>query len=139
MEISKNHLKRAVEQNILSSSQADNLFDFLQAEVQHKPAFSFTHILYYLGGMIAIGAMTLFMNMGWETFGGAGIVFIALLYACAGLTLTRSFDKRQLLIPMRYLCNVCGLPYTACRVRFSAVVRRMARQRRHLHSISFLH
>jgi len=99
MEISKNHLKRAVEQNILSSSQADNLFDFLQAEVQHKPAFSFTHILYYLGGMIAIGAMTLFMNMGWETFGGAGIVFIALLYACAGLTLTRSFDKKQLLIP----------------------------------------
>ena len=25
------------------------------------------HILYYLGGMIAIGAMTLFMTLGWRT------------------------------------------------------------------------
>lgn len=33
------------------------------------PAFSFTNTLYYFGGMLAIGAMTLFMTLGWELFG----------------------------------------------------------------------
>jgi len=46
--------------------------------------FKFTHVLYYLGGMIAIGAMTLFMTLGWERFGGGGLLAIALAYL-AGL------------------------------------------------------
>ena len=28
------------------------------------PRFSFTYVLYYFGGMVAIGAMTLFMTLG---------------------------------------------------------------------------
>lgn len=47
---------------------------------REAPRFAFTHVLYYLGGMIAIGAMTLFMTLGWERFGGGGLLAIALGY-----------------------------------------------------------
>jgi hypothetical protein len=40
-----------------------------------------------MGGLIAIGAMTLFMNLGWESFGGWGIFFISLAYAGIGFKL----------------------------------------------------
>ena len=99
MDVSKKKLEAAVQQNIISSEQAHSLFEFLSAESHHTPTFSFTHVLYYLGGLIAIGAMTLFMNLGWESFGGAGIVSISGLYAAIGLKLTQSFSRKQLSIP----------------------------------------
>jgi len=99
MDVSKKKLEAAVQQNIITSEQAQSLFEFLSAESHHTPTFSFTHVLYYLGGLIAIGAMTLFMNLGWESFGGAGIVAISGLYAAIGLKLTQSFSRKQLSIP----------------------------------------
>ena len=64
------------------------------------PSFRTTHILYYLGGLIAIGAMSLFMTLGWERFGGWGLFFIALAYAGAGLWLTEIFlNRKHLPIP----------------------------------------
>lgn len=99
MKITRKNLEGAARASIISTAQADALYDYLQAELQHQPRFSFNHVLYYLGGLIAIGAMTLFMTLGWETFGGAGIVFISLLYAAAGLTLTHRFAAQQLVIP----------------------------------------
>jgi hypothetical protein len=35
--------------------------------------------------------MTIFMNLGWESFGGWGIFFISLLYAGVGLKLASVF------------------------------------------------
>lgn len=58
-----------------------------------------THILYYLGGLIAIGAMTLFMNLGWERFGGIGLFSIACIYALLALFITEHLIKKNLLIP----------------------------------------
>ena len=99
MDISRKKLQGAVEQDILSSDQAERLYDYLEAQDQHTPRFTFTHVLYYLGGLIAIGAMTLFMNLGWESFGGWGIVFISLIYAAAGLKLSNQFAGKQHTIP----------------------------------------
>ncbi|MDJ0719991.1 MAG: hypothetical protein QNJ04_00070 [Desulfobacterales bacterium] len=48
---------------------------------------------------MAIVAMTLFMNLGWERFGGWGIFAIALAYAGAGLRLTHFFQARGHAIP----------------------------------------
>ena len=58
----------AVKQGIITSEQADRLVELLAAS--ETPRFSFVHVLYYLGGMIAIGAMTLFMTLGWNALGG---------------------------------------------------------------------
>lgn len=99
MNMSKVQLEEAVAAKIISAQQASALYDFLAAKSQNTANFSFTHVLYYLGGLIAIGAMTLFMNLGWESFGGAGIVFICVLYAVFGLMLTRRFNAQGLVIP----------------------------------------
>ena len=99
MEVSKGLLAAATKEKIISSEQADALYAFLASQTTHAPVFSFTHVLYYLGGLIAIGAMTLFMNLGWESFGGAGIVSISLLYAVVGLKLVEVFRRKQFTIP----------------------------------------
>lgn len=99
MNITRKKLNDAVEGKIISSEQADALFEFFQAHSHDTPRFTFTNVLYYLGGLIAIGAMTLFMNLGWESFGGAGIVFISVLYAAIGLKITNNFADKNLNIP----------------------------------------
>ena len=99
MKITRKHLNAAIENNILSAQQAEQLFNFLKNQPSIGPSFDFTHILYYLGGLIAIGAMTLFMNLGWESFGGWGIVIIALIYAGIGLQLTSRFQQNGYAIP----------------------------------------
>jgi hypothetical protein len=99
MKITGKHLDAAVEHNILSRDQADALLEFLRKEPAVGPSFDFTHVLYYLGGLIAIGAMTLFMNLGWESFGGWGILVISLVYAGIGLALTGQFQRKGYAVP----------------------------------------
>ena len=99
MKINREILDSAVEANILSSDQARNLLEHLNGQPAVGPSFDFTHVLYYLGGLIAIGAMTLFMNLGWESFGGAGILVIALVYALTGVLLTNRFRSKGYAIP----------------------------------------
>ena len=100
MEINRECLKEATAKGIVTELQAEQLWQFLSDRHRDTPSFHFTHILYYLGGMIAIGAMSLFMNLGWERFGGWGLFGIALAYGVAGLWLTEFFlARRHLQIP----------------------------------------
>jgi hypothetical protein len=68
LQIDKAALDAAADDGIVTREQADALWRRWSAERAARPdvapRFSITHILYYLGGMIAIGAMTLFMNLG---------------------------------------------------------------------------
>lgn len=95
MELNRSHLKDATEHDLISEQQAEQLWQFLRERGKDTPSFRFTHVLYYLGGLIAIGAMSLFMTLGWERFGGWGLFFIALAYAGAGLWLTEFFLNRS--------------------------------------------
>ena len=99
MELKRRQLDEAVAHGLISAAQADGLWAFLSEQAQEKPDLRLTHVLYYLGGLIAIGAMTLFMGLGWERFGGWGLFGIALAYACAGLWLTRHWLERGLKLP----------------------------------------
>lgn len=99
MDVTKKQLNAAAEENIISPQQAETLYEFLVSQSQDVPKFTFTHVLYYLGGLIAIGAMTLFMTLGWESFGGAGIFSIAVLYAAVGLKITNTLSLKNLAIP----------------------------------------
>jgi len=91
-------LEPAVKKGILSAHQADLLVEHLAAS--DTPRFSFVHVLYYLGGMIAIGAMTLFMTLGWNSLGGWGAFATALLYGVLALLLTHWFlEEKRLPIP----------------------------------------
>lgn len=99
MKITKKQFEQAVGKGIISQQQADSLFDFFMAQPAAGPSFDFTHVLYYMGGLIAIGAMTLFMTLGWENFGGWGVFFISLAYAGIGLKLANHFQTKGLAIP----------------------------------------
>lgn len=95
MKISKNQLLQAAEKGIISAQQAEQLVQFFASSPQNQPQLSLTNGFYYLGGLLAIGAMTLFMNMGWERFGGEGIVLISLLYGAVGYSLASRFKRRN--------------------------------------------
>src|SRR6266568_2417926 len=104
--IRRSELDGAVNAGILSAAQADRLVAFLAGKAAAvapggaEPRFSFVHVLYYLGGMIAIGAMSLFMTLGWNALGGWGGFVTAVLYAMLALSLTHWFlERKQLEIP----------------------------------------
>jgi hypothetical protein len=99
MDVTKKKLNDAAQENIISHQQAESLYEFLVAQSRDVPKFTFTHVLYYLGGLIAIGAMTNLMTLGWESFGEAGILSISILYAAIGLKLTNVFSAKNLAIP----------------------------------------
>ena len=100
MELNRGLLNEATERGLVSEQQAEQRWQFLYEREKDTPSFRFTHILYYLGGLIAIGAMSLFMTLGWERFGGWGLFFLAIAYAVAGLWLTEFFlNSSRLPIP----------------------------------------
>ncbi|MDO9196877.1 DUF2157 domain-containing protein [Rhodoferax sp.] len=122
-------LQAAVEAGIISSSQAQHLWAvwmapgaaaaaLAQAQGRHVrrgavgPAFSFTNTLYYFGGMVAIGAMTLFMTLGWQAFGAWGLLAISLGYTGACLKVADHLKVRHLPIPAGILATlaVCLVP-----------------------------
>lgn len=101
MKLSRDALREAASTGLLSERQADELWTFLRDRAADSPGFRFTHVLYYFGGLIAIGAMTLFMTLGWERFGGWGLFCIALAYAGVGLWLTEHLlNHRQPPLPI---------------------------------------
>jgi MFS family permease len=98
--IRRSDLEGAIREGILSAAQADRLAAFFAGRTADSPAaagprFTFVHVLYYLGGMIAIGAMSIFMTLGWNALGGLGGFVTAILYAVLALALTHWFLERK--------------------------------------------
>lgn len=99
MNVNRSLLKSAVQKGIITSQQQDDLWQFFQQEMADVPSFHPTHLLYYFGGLVAIAAMSLFITIGWERFGGFGIASIAIAYMFIGILLTNYLAKRKLIIP----------------------------------------
>ena len=89
MNLSRHLLDEAAAAGVLSATQPDALWQFLsERDAAHEtPSFKPAHILHYLGGLIAIGAMTLFMTLGWERFGAGGLLAISIGYALLAFAL----------------------------------------------------
>lgn len=99
MRISRKLLEGAVGRGLITQEQSDALYQYVIEQGEHEPQFSFTHILYYFGGLVAITAMTVFMTLGWQSFGGAAIVLIAAIYAVIGVAITNRLRDQALAIP----------------------------------------
>lgn len=100
MRVTRSTIEEAVAGGVLDHQQGNALWEFLVRREVETPSFRPAHILYYLGGLVAIGAMTLFMTLGWERFGGGGLVLISLAYCIVALVLTEFFLARtHLAIP----------------------------------------
>ncbi len=94
MQIQRAVLDEAELQGVLNQGQGSALWAYLNTREQQSPAFRPAHILYYLGGLIAIGAMTLFMTLGWQRFGASSLLVISLCYAALAIGMTEALRKR---------------------------------------------
>jgi len=81
MRISQADLNSAADRGVINASQADALWRYFNEQGLHQPRFQLSHLLYYLGGLMAISAMSIFITWGWELLGGwAGQSHQKLLY-----------------------------------------------------------
>jgi hypothetical protein len=120
--VTQAELDSAVRDGLITGAQSRQLWERwaqherLQSPVPAAPAtgprFSFTNVLYYFGGMVAIGAMTLFMTLGWHQFGDWGLLAIALAYLVACLKVADGLKARGLAVPAGILATlaVCLVP-----------------------------
>jgi hypothetical protein len=110
MRITKADFDWAVAQGLIGGAQAGALWSALRERSASAPdvapRFSITHILYYLGGMIAIGAMSLFMTLGWEQFGAWALFGIAVAYGVGCTLVSRSLAARELMLPAGILATL---------------------------------
>ena len=109
MKISRNTMNKAVQAKIISEEQSKQLIEFFNSLPEQSPTFNLTNVLYYLGGLIAIGAMTVFMNLGWELYGAGGIFLLSVSYSILGIALAHKFRNQDLAIP----AGICAT-FTIC-------------------------
>jgi hypothetical protein len=113
MKINKDDLRWAATQGLISTEQAEALWEALMQHTNDRPQFNTANVAFYFGALIVISAMTWFMNIAWESFGGSGIFALAILYALcfmmAGNTLWFQHNMR---VPggLLYTIAVCMTP-----------------------------
>jgi uncharacterized membrane protein len=83
MKVSRKDIRWAVPEGVISEGQAEDLWLALQGRNVDRPRFDLPHVAYYFGALVVISAMTWFMTLGWERFGGGGMLLISLSYALA--------------------------------------------------------
>ena len=118
LSLRRQDLQEAVQDGLVTQDQADTLWQRWsrarpgQAEAaagrayDSGPGFGLTHVLYYFGGMVAIGAMSLFMTLGFAAMGAGGLLAIALAYGFACLRLADHFKARALKVPAGILATL---------------------------------
>lgn len=99
MRLQKQDLEQAAGAGVITGEQANALWIFLTRRVADEPSFKPAHILYYLGGFVAISAMSLFVTLAWKDWAGLPMLVVALAYAAIGIALTHWFLHRNLTIP----------------------------------------
>ncbi len=82
------------------------------AQRVERARFSFSHVLYYFGGLLTIGAMSLFMTLGWEVLGPWGSAALAAGYLALAWKVASHLKARALPIPAGILATlaVCLVP-----------------------------
>jgi hypothetical protein len=116
VELRPSQLVQAVQKGIVTAEQSATLWAFLsdpsrstvvrEGQVVGAPRFDFTHVLYYFGGMLAIGAMSLFMTLSWQAFGRWGVLALAAAYFLACWLVAQNLLKRGLRVPAGILATI---------------------------------
>lgn len=104
MAIRREDLQAAADAGVLNPAEIDGLLRFLTQHLAQSPQhagarFSGTHVLYYLGGMLAIGAATLFTTLAVEALGMGALLVLSVLYALAAIGIAVKLEKHGFGIP----------------------------------------
>jgi hypothetical protein len=92
-------MNAAVKEGLINDTQASKLWNFWENKQQHVPTFRFSHMLYYLGGMIAISAVTLFITNAWDKLRGGNMLMLSIFLLLLGLSLTHNLLRSKAHIP----------------------------------------
>lgn len=116
--LSQDELKKLVSAKIITLQQARNIAAFYRKEPSTNPlaseghAFSFSNVLYYIGGFLIVFAISYFLGTNWEELGDAGrigstLVF-SILFLYLGIRLRNSGYKTAGAIML--LCATVAIP-----------------------------
>jgi hypothetical protein len=97
----------------ISKEKIEAFWEGLEPFDESGKSTLFSQWLFYLGALVVIGAMTWFMTLGWNTFGGSGIFLIAAAYALFFFILGNIlWRKEDLRIPggLSITIAVCMVP-----------------------------
>lgn len=98
--LSRDDFHWAAGQGMITTEQAEELWNGLLSRRSAKGAFDLAHLAYYFGAFIVISAMGWFMTLGWERFGGLGIFLISTVYAICFIVAGRTlWFKQNLRVP----------------------------------------
>ena len=116
IKLDETQLKEAVRREIINEDQADALWNFLRTNRAEEngipePGSGVSRLLFYMGALIVIGAMTWFMSETWDKFGGSGVALIASGYAAAFLLFSRRVRRySETLAGLFIIMAVCMTP-----------------------------
>lgn len=100
MQITRKDFDAAANEAQLSAEQAEKFWVALAKSDLAQPKFVAEHVAFYFGAMIVIAAMGWLMNTAWESFGGEGILLLAVLYAfCFARAGLNFWHKEQFKLP----------------------------------------
>lgn len=100
VQIDEDMLREAGRAGLIAPDRVDDLWRFLQqCSTSRQAGFQAAHIIYYLGGLIALSAMTLFVSLSWRAWEGGAMLMVALAYAAVGVILTHYFLNRGQRVP----------------------------------------
>lgn len=97
IKITQSQLKKAVDNHIIEQKQAASLWEFLQENYGNKN--NLIHVFYYLGGLIAIAAMTIFFTFNLNTIKSEYLLLITLVYMIISYLMTLFFARKHFPIP----------------------------------------
>ncbi|MGL5007582.1 MAG: hypothetical protein ACRC53_09530 [Plesiomonas sp.] len=98
-------LQQAVTEGLLTDPQRTALWHYLGQHAASTSRFTFSQVLYVLGGLLAIGAMTLFMRLSWSYYGPLTFSSLSALYVVIAALLTEHLHRRCITIPAA-LCAI---------------------------------
>jgi MFS family permease len=96
MNPSRTELDAAVNAGVLRPEQLEPLIEFLKSREKQdgRARFNGANVLYYLGGMLAIGAATLFATIALEQLGMGALLALVSFYALFSVLVAIWFEQR---------------------------------------------
>lgn len=106
LKIDSSDLTRAVQAGVLQPGQDQALLDFLQNDPHSRPSFQLSHVAYYFGALLIIGAMGWLMTEAWMNIGDTALLLISGAYLLLFFLGGRSLWQRGQPIPGGLLAAV---------------------------------
>ena len=92
MKVTKSILNKASDNGLIDREKVTKLYNFINQK--NKEDSLLTTILYYSGGILGISAMTIFMNLSYNSYGYMGVLFLTLMYFSFGI-LSHIYCKKK--------------------------------------------